>query len=180
VALGVLATANATAPCFEVCHLSQSQPLLVEGTVWVRPCTTAKGTQSCVLQRLDFDGRVLDTFSADVLRDEETFRRTYLDNHRVSRLVHQTPWTDLRKPYKLSLEAVTMTLRLDKTTLICERPNDVIKRSLDCKPFALSVRTSATGRDNKLEDPTGVTVVVASCGTRRNPRDVIAVCQAKP
>lgn len=180
VVFGVIATAGATAPCFEVCHLSQSQPLLVDNEIWVRPCATVKGKHSCVLQRLDVEGRVLATLPGDDLYDEEKFEQKHLANRTVARLFYQTAWSDLRKPYTVSSKTSTMTLRLDKTNLICERTSGVIKRPLGCKPSALSVRAGGMARDSSLEDPTGVAVVIATCGAGKTTRDVIAVCQARP
>lgn len=178
--LGVGVTALATAPCFDACHLGQSQPLLVAGEIWVRPCETTKGTEKCVLQRIDLEGRVRATLPSDAIYPHDKFEKQYLRGKRVVRLNYNTAWDDLRKPYTVSLETATMTLRLDKATLVCERSGGVVKRPLGCTPTALSVRTAGVGPDSKPEDPTGITVVIASCTAGATTRDVIVVCRARP
>ena len=172
--------ALATAPCFDACHLEQGQPLLVGGELWVRPCETVSGTETCVVKRLDLEGQLRAKVPGDEVYDHDRFEAKYLAGKPVVRLYYRTPWTDLRKPYTVSIAAATMTLRLHKATLTCERTDGVVKRALGCTPSALSVRTAGVGRDSKPEDPTGVAVVIASCTAGKVTREVIAVCQAKP
>jgi hypothetical protein len=178
--LAAAGSALATAPCFDACHLAQGQPLLAGGEIWVRPCKTVKKTETCTIQRLDLDGRVTGTVAGDAIYDHSKFEKTYLGGKPAVRLNYGTPWTDLKKPYTVSLETATMTLRLRKGTLVCERTAGTIERPLGCTPSALSVRTAGIGQDSKPEDPTGIAVVIATCGSGTTTRDVIAVCQARP
>jgi hypothetical protein len=175
--------AAATKPCFDVCHLQQNQPLLLrgEGQIWIRRCETPKGgAEKCVVERIDVEGRVLATYPGSETDDERRFESKYLHGKKVAGLNYQTPWTDLKKPYTASGETATMTLRLDKSTLVCERSDKVIKRPLGCVPTALSVRMAGIGIDSKPEDPSGVTAVIATCNSSAGARDVVVVCQAKP
>lgn len=173
-----VAPALATEPCFDVCHLRQGQPLLLpaEHAILVRRCESRKGTETCFVERLNLEGRLVTRLPSSDVDDERAFDAKYLRGKSVVRLNWGNPWADLTKPYGVSLPSSNMTLRLEQEVLVCERTTGVVKRSLGCRPTALSVRTAGVGQDGKPEDPSGVTLVIAACAAR----EVIAVCNPKP
>src|SRR5262245_31637874 len=75
-------TATPTAPCFHVCHLGQGQPLLLPdaGTLWTRRCTTPDPTtpETCVLERVTLEGRVLEQLPIAKSYDEHAFEDAHL------------------------------------------------------------------------------------------------------
>jgi hypothetical protein len=179
------ARAGAVAPCFDVCHLGQGQPLLLGDTdeLWVRRCTTVRSgaTPACVLERTDADGRVLETAPPVVGFDDDDFEAAHLRGHRVVRFGYQTAWTDLRRPYKLEpYDARGSLLRIDRDALVCAPLKAValpVRRPLGCAPRSVSVFAASIGRDGKPEDPTGLAVVVAVCADGRGTREVVATCR---
>ena len=177
--------AGAVAPCFDVCHLGQGQPLLLAdaGTLWVRRCTTAKpgAAEVCVLERVDVTGRVLEQVPLARSYDEDAFEAAHLNGHTVVGLGHQTAWTDLTKPYTITpYGARGSTLRFDRDALVCARAGGkppTIRRPLGCTPRSVHVFAAGVARDNKPEDPTGLVAVVATCADGPGTREVVAICR---
>ena len=185
------APAGAVAPCFDVCHLGQGQPLLLTDAneLWVRRCTTARpgATSACVLERTDAGGRVLETVPLAHSYDDDAFEAAHLKGHQVVRLGYQTAWADLRKPYKLEpYGARSSLLRIDRDTLVCAPPAAIapskstapaVRRPFGCAPRSVSVFAASVGRDGKPEDPTGLVAVVAVCADGKGTREVVAICR---
>jgi hypothetical protein len=177
--------AGATAPCFDVCHLQQGQPLLLAdtGSLWLRRCATAKAGASevCVLERVDASGGVLEQVPLEKSYDDDAFEAAHLDGHTVVRLGHQTAWTDLTRPYKIApYQAPSSILRFDRDTLVCGPPATkapAIRRPLGCTPRSVYVFAAGVARDGKAEDPTGLVAVVATCASGRGTREAIAICR---
>lgn len=181
--LAVAPAAEATAPCFPVCRLSQGTPLLLADAneLWVRRCVaTSPAKQTCVLQRIDLDGRVLQEVPLAGRYDAREFERAHLDGHTVVGFGHQAWWTDLRKPYRLEpYKRPPMTLKLEGSSLVCTadgaraRPTRV---PLGCAPREVHVYAGGIGRDNLPEDPTATVAVMVTCAGQP-AREQIAVCR---
>lgn len=181
--------AEAVAPCFDVCHLGQGQPLLLAdaGTLWVRRCATAKAGASevCVLERVDVNGRVLEQVPLARSYDDHAFEAAHLDGHNVVGFGHQTAWTDLKKPYTITpYGARGSTLRFDRDALVCaaagartSRGSSTIRRPLGCTPRSVYVFAAGVGRDGKPEDPTGLLAIVATCADGSGTREVVSICR---
>ena len=170
-------TADALAPCDEVCHLSQGTPVLLEDTkqLWVRRCVRPENDARCVVRRTKLDGTVLEERPAPHLFDR-AFRDAKLKGHTVRKVAFKGAWNDLGQPFLLGLldDRVGTTLRLDGDTLIlASKGAGEIRRKLPCKPTTVEVRaTGAAGF--------GVVVATARCesGTpSRGPEDIVAVFQ---
>jgi hypothetical protein len=183
-ALGA-APVGAVAPCFDVCHLGQGQPLLLTDAdeLWVRRCTTARpgAASACVLERTDASGRVLETVPLADSYDDDAFEAAHLKGHQVVGLGYQTAWADLRKPYKLEpYGARRSLLRIDRDALVCALPTATappVRRSFGCAPSSVSVFAASIGRDGKPEDPTGLVAVVAVCADGKGTREAVAICR---
>jgi hypothetical protein len=179
--------AAALAPCHDVCHLGQGQPLLLVDVdeIWLRRCATAKpGAQEvCVLERVDLEGRVLERVPREKSYDEEGFEDTYLKGHKIVRLGHQSAWTDLAKPYKLDpYRAPGVTLRFDRDALVCAAAKakgqvPTIRRPLGCTPKSVYVLAAGIGYDSKPEDPAGTVTVLATCADGPGTREAVAICR---
>lgn len=174
--------ASAVAPCFDVCHLEQGQPLLLvdKGELWVRRCMRSRsGLQTkCVLERVSLDGRALARVPHEASIDEQRFEQRHLQGHKVVRLGHQSAWRDLSKPY---LHAASyrkpLTLRFVKDTLVCTSSGAKIRRPLGCTPSSVHVMATGIGRDGKLEERRGVVAVIVTC-KQSGRREVVAICQS--
>jgi hypothetical protein len=179
--------AAALAPCPDVCHLGQGQPLLLADAdqFWVRRCATAKpgADEVCVLERVDLEGRVLERVPREKSYDEDAFEDAYLKGHKVVGLGHQSAWTDLAKPYKLEpYRAPGVTLRFDRDALVCASAKanakaPAIRRPLGCTPKSVYVFAAGVGHDSKPEDPAGTAVVVATCADGPGTREAVAICR---
>jgi hypothetical protein len=176
--------AAAVAPCFHVCHLGQGQPLLLADVdqLWIRRCSTPKpGAQACVLERVDRDGRVLEQVPHARSYDEDAFEAAHLRGHEVVSFGHQSAWTDLKKRYELApYRAPRSILRIDRGALVCAADDaaaGAIRRPLGCTPRGVHVFAGGTGRNGLPEDPTGTSVVVATCADGSGTREVVAICR---
>jgi hypothetical protein len=183
-ALGVR-PAGALKPCFDVCHLGQGQPLLLADAdeLWVRRCVTPKpgALETCVLERVDVNGGVLERVLLAQSYDEEAFQDAHLRGHTIVRLDFQTAWTDLTKPYKLApYGARGSKLGLDRDALVCAPAGamaPVIRRPLGCAPRGVYVFAAGVGRSGKPEDPAGTVAVVATCAAGSGTHEVVAICR---
>jgi hypothetical protein len=181
--LGAL-PASAVAPCFDLCHLNQGQPLLLvdKGELWIRRCTRARsGTPpaKCVLERVGLDGRVLAQVLQEASHDERRFKQRHLRGHKVARLGHQSAWRDLTKPYlHRPIVGKSLRLRFVKNTLVCTSSRTKIRRPLGCRPSSVVVMATGIGRDGKPEEQRGVVAIIATCKQKRGTREVVAICQS--
>ena len=172
--LTVAAPAAAVAPCHDVCHLSQGQPLfLVEtGQIWARRCDAQRGALTCVVQRLDANGNVLAQRPAPGLQDME-FTQAELKGKTIKRLDWQMVWPDLGRPLDLASHNRKGNLTLEGSTLACraEGAATVFRRPLGCAPTAVVVYTAelAAGPD--------AVVAVATCGVPGDEHESVVVCQ---
>ena len=187
--------AVAVKPCFDVCHLGQGQPLLLADTdeLWVRRCATLEPgkPEVCVLERVALDGRVLERVPHETSYDEDQFETDHLKDHRPVRFGHQSPWTDLAKPYTLEpYGAPSLTLRFDRDVLLCgpapakpkaKKPKARKAKSsrypLGCTPSTVDVYAAGIGPDSKPEDPTGTIAVVVACAEGQGTRESVVICR---
>lgn len=174
--------ASAVAPCFDVCHLEQGQPLLLvdKGELWIRRCKRARSglEVKCVLERVSLDGRALARLPHETSLDEQRFEQRHLRGHKIVRLGHQSAWKDLTKPYLLTASyRKPLTLRFVKDTLVCTSSRAKISRPLGCAPKSVHVMATGIGRDGKLEERRGVVAVIVTC-KQPGRREVVAICQS--
>lgn len=177
--------AAAVAPCFEVCHLGQGQPLLLVDVdvLWVRRCATARpgAAAVCVLERVDLRGRVLERVPHERSYDDEAFEKAHLRGHTLAGLHHQSAWTDLTKPYTVAPSgARSSTLRIERGALVCAPASataPAIRRPFGCAPRSVYVFAAGLAPDGKPRDPKGTVAVVATCADGPGTREAVAICQ---
>jgi len=181
------APAGALAPCFDVCHLSQGQPLLLVDArqLWVRrrtpsePVPRVGAPAKYILERVGLDGRVLARLPDESTHDDDQFEARHLRGHKVVGLAHQSPWRDLTRPYRHTpIGHKALTLRLVKNSLVCTSASTTVRRPLGCVPTSVYVLATGIGRDSKPEEPWGVVAVIATC--KQQMREAIAICQSSP
>ena len=166
--------AAAVAPCHDVCHLAQGQPLLLQDArqLWVRRCDTAKdGTQSCVVQRTDLAGKVLVEKPAPTLFDND-FAKRELAGKVVVRLDPRGAWSDLSRPFELEAGNRKVSLSIDKDAVVCTPAGSTgARRALGCTPRTVQPYAVVTRGY-------GVIVAVAACAAGSGgEREVVATCE---
>ncbi len=175
--------ASAVAPCFDVCHLEQGQPLLLvdKGELWIRRCLRSRdGTAAkCVLEHVSLGGRALARVPQASI-DEQRFEQRHLRGHKIVRLEHQSAWKDLTKPYlHAAIYRKPLTLRFVKDTLVCTTSRAKTRRHLGCTPKNVHVMATGIGSDGKLAERRGVVAVIVTC-KQPGRREVVAICQSSP
>jgi hypothetical protein len=56
----------------------------------------------------------------------------------------------------------------------------ITRHALGCAPSSVYVLAGGVGRDGKLEDPSGLVALVATCAKGRGTREAVAICRPPP